>query len=61
MTQPASGPLPEPLPKSQTGRTVLEVCVDAARQAGEMVNESGRLVCFVLASDEKVVNIVALT
>ncbi|MDA0734029.1 MAG: inositol monophosphatase family protein [Chloroflexi bacterium] len=27
----------EPLPKSQSGRTVMEVCVDAARQAGAMV------------------------
>ncbi|HEU0021278.1 MAG TPA: inositol monophosphatase family protein [Dehalococcoidia bacterium] len=28
---------PQPLPKSQSGRTVLEVCVDAARQAGDLV------------------------
>ena len=27
----------EPLPKSLSGRTVLEVCVDAARQAGALV------------------------
>jgi len=38
MTQPASDSLPDALPTSQTGRTVLEVCVDAARQAGEMVS-----------------------
>ena len=27
----------EPLPTSLSGRTVLEVCVDAARQAGALV------------------------
>jgi fructose-1,6-bisphosphatase/inositol monophosphatase family enzyme len=30
--------LPEPLPPSESGRTVLEVCVDAARRAGALVS-----------------------
>ncbi len=34
MTQPA----PEPLPISLSGRSVLEVCVDAARQGGALVS-----------------------
>ena len=35
MTQPS----PELFPRSQSGRSIIEVCTDAARQAGELVHE----------------------
>ena len=39
MATPGTNPQPEPVPPSQSGRSALDVSIDAARRAGEIIRE----------------------